>query len=198
MISDPKGNVESPQLNEAVAADIGPTRPGRKRDHARDADILDAAFDVLAEEGYEGMTMDMVAVRAKAGKATVYRRWASKAELVLDAVVRMKRSQVDINRLPDTGHLRGDLLALFKPPSIKEGEHRTKDDGRLASMLSQHPKPREAGNAAIVKPRGDGASGPYAASSGSRRNTRNGRYRYGLAGYPVDGGLPGTNSAQAL
>ena len=125
---------------------------GRKRDHARDAEILDAAFDVLAEEGYEGMTMDMVAVRAKAGKATVYRRWSSKAELILDAVVRMKRSQVDLDRLPDTGTLRGDLLALFKPQSIKKGEHRLKAMAGLASMLSQHPKLAEAGNAAIVEP----------------------------------------------
>ncbi len=51
---------------------------GRKRDHTRDAVILDAALEVLAEVGYTGMTMDMVAVRAKAGKGTVYRRWSSK------------------------------------------------------------------------------------------------------------------------
>ncbi|MGI8475910.1 MAG: TetR family transcriptional regulator, partial [Thermomicrobiales bacterium] len=53
-------------------------RVGRKRDHTRDAAILAAALVVLAEVGYAGMTMDMVAVRAKAGKATVYRRWSSK------------------------------------------------------------------------------------------------------------------------
>lgn len=136
-----------------VEAESGTNRKlGRKRDHTRNAEILDAAFDVLAETGYERMTMDMVAVRAKAGKATVYRRWSSKAELVLDAVVRMKRSQVDLDRLPDTGTLRGDLLALFKPHSIKEGERKLKAMAGLASMLSQHPTLAEAGNAAIVEP----------------------------------------------
>jgi AcrR family transcriptional regulator len=45
-----------------------------------------AAIDVLAEVGYERMTVDMVAARAKAGKAPLYRRWPSKADLVLDAV----------------------------------------------------------------------------------------------------------------
>ena len=63
---------------------------------------------MLAETGYDGMTIDMVAARAKAGKATLYRRWASKAELVLDAVACMKSSDVDLDRLPDTGTLRGD------------------------------------------------------------------------------------------
>ncbi|GAA4055021.1 hypothetical protein GCM10023063_49420 [Arthrobacter methylotrophus] len=47
-------------------------RLGRKRDHTRDNDILEAALDVLAETGYDGMTIDMVATRAKAGKATLY------------------------------------------------------------------------------------------------------------------------------
>ena len=66
-------------------------RLGRKRDHTRDPEILDAALDVLAETGYDGMTIDMVAARAKAGKATLYRRWPSKAELVIDAVACMKQ-----------------------------------------------------------------------------------------------------------
>jgi AcrR family transcriptional regulator len=48
------------------------------------------------------MTMDLVAVRAKAGKATVYRRWPSKGQLVLDAITRMGHQEVDLDRLPDT------------------------------------------------------------------------------------------------
>ena len=63
-----------------------PGRPGRKRDHSRDPEILQCTIDVLAETGFEGMTIEMVAARAKAGKATLYRRWASKGELVVDAV----------------------------------------------------------------------------------------------------------------
>ena len=78
----------------AEAADVTLAAPavklGRRRDHSRDPEILDAAIDVLAETGFDGMTIDMVAARAKAGKATIYRRWPSKADLVLDAVACMK------------------------------------------------------------------------------------------------------------
>ncbi len=139
--------------DEPVEAEHGHlTRVGRKRDHTRDAVILDAALEVVAEVGYAGMTMDMVAVRAKAGKATVYRRWSSKEELVLDAVARMKRSQVDLGRLPDTGTLRGDLVALIKPQSIAEGQHRLKVMAGLTSMLSHDPGLAEAVNTVVNEP----------------------------------------------
>lgn len=112
-------------------------RVGRKRDHTRDAQILDAALDVLAEAGYAGMTIDMVAARAKAGKATVYRRWASKEEVVLAALSRLKRGQAPpLDQLPDTGTLRGDLRALFTPQTSEEAEHRMKVMAGLASMTS--------------------------------------------------------------
>ncbi|KPY86819.1 Transcriptional regulator, TetR family [Pseudomonas syringae pv. tagetis] len=125
---------------------------GRKRDPARDAAILDAAIDVLAESGYDGMTMDMVASRAGAGKATVYRRWNSKAELIVDAVAHLKHSQVDLHSLPDTGSLRGDLLAMFKPQSAEEGERKMRVMAGLASVLLRSPQLAEAGHAAIVEP----------------------------------------------
>jgi AcrR family transcriptional regulator len=125
---------------------------GRRRDHTRDTDILNAALEVLAESGYDGMTMDAVADLAKAGKATLYRRWASKEDLVLDAVGHMKRIQVDLDQLPDTGTLRGDLLALFKPQSVKEGEWRLKVMSGLSTMITQHQRLAEAGTAAIVEP----------------------------------------------
>lgn len=129
-----------------------PAPRGRRRDPGRDAAILDAAIEVLAESGYDGMTMDMVAARAKAGKATVYRRWSSKAELILEAVTHLKRSQVDLERLPDTGTLRGDLLALFKPQSVEEAEHKMRVMAGLASVLLQNPQLADAGDAAIVQP----------------------------------------------
>ncbi|MBW4475271.1 MAG: TetR/AcrR family transcriptional regulator [Stenomitos rutilans HA7619-LM2] len=128
------------------------TRLGRKRDHMRDADILDATLDVLAEVGYGGITMDMVAARAVAGKATIYRRWSSKEELILDAIGRMKSKQVDLEHLPDTGTLRSDLLALFKPQSIEESERKLNVMTGLASMLSANPGLAEAVNTAIVEP----------------------------------------------
>ena len=129
-----------------------PVQLGRKRDHTRDADILDAAIAVLAEIGYDRMTMDMVALRAKAGKATMYRRWPSKAELVLEAIAHMKGNQVDHDDLPTTGNLRDDLLALFKPQSFEDEQLKMRAMAGLSSMLSQHREFADAANAAIVEP----------------------------------------------
>lgn len=134
--------------------DIDATAPrrGRKRDATRDAAILDAALDVLAEVGYEGMTMDMVATRARAGKATVYRRWTSKPELVRDAVARMKRAQVDLDQLPDTGSLRGDLVALAKQEPEEDAERRLKIMGGLASLEAHDLGLGEASGTAVIEP----------------------------------------------
>jgi AcrR family transcriptional regulator len=112
-----------------------------------------AALEVLAATGYDGMTIDMVAARAKAGKATLYRRWPSKAELVIDAVACMKHGALDLARLPDTGTLRGDLIAMIRPHSIEEGEHKLKIMAGLMSMISRNPELAAAANTAIVEPR---------------------------------------------
>jgi AcrR family transcriptional regulator len=134
-----------------VSAEV--PRLGRKRDHTRDPEILAATLDVLAETGYDGMTVDMVAARAKAGKATLYRRWPSKAELVIDAVACMKNADIDFDQLPDTGTLRGDLIAVIKPHSIEDGEHKLKVMAGLMSMLSRAPELAQAANKAIIEPR---------------------------------------------
>ena len=141
-----------PNTTDELSAEHQP-RLGRKRDPSRDADILDAALDVLAETGYDGMTIDMVAARAKAGKGTVYRRWPSKGELIIDAVACMKNRDPDSARLPDTGTLRGDLIALIKPRSIEENEKKLQIMAGVASMLSRNPELAEAANAAMFQPR---------------------------------------------
>lgn len=130
-----------------------PARLGRKRDHTRDPEILNAAIEVLAECGYERMTIDMVATRAKAGKATVYRRWSSKGELVVDAIGCMKQSEFTPDNLPDTGSLRGDLLAMIRPHSLEETERKLKVMVAVVSMLSRDPELAEAVSAAITEPR---------------------------------------------
>lgn len=76
----------------------------------REGEILDATVAVLAELGYDRLTMDAVALAAKASKATLYRRWSSKAELVVDAVSRAKGCPPPEG--VDTGSLRGDLIAM--------------------------------------------------------------------------------------
>jgi len=126
---------------------------GRKRDHSRDSDILDAALEVLAEVGYDGMTIDMVAARAKAGKATLYRRWASKELLVIDAVACMKQLDTDPANLPDTGTLRGDLVAMIKPKAVEDGGRKMRVMAGLMSMISRDPSLADAAHAAIMEPR---------------------------------------------
>ncbi|PCC72146.1 transcriptional regulator, TetR family [Nannocystis exedens] len=132
--------------------EAGAMKRGRKRDASLDARLLDATLDVLAEVGAAGLTMDLVAARAGVGKATIYRRWTAKSELIIDAVAQMKRNQVDLEHLPDTGTLRGDLLGLFKPQSNEERERRLKIMTALASLLSQDPALAGAANGAVVEP----------------------------------------------
>ena len=133
------------QLDTAPAA--ATAKLGRKRDLTRDPEILDATLEVLAETGYDGMTIDMVAARAKAGKATVYRRWASKSELVIDAVACMKSADIDFDALPDTGTLRGDLIAMIKPHSIEDGAKKLQVMAGLVSMLSTASRAGRRGEA---------------------------------------------------
>ena len=126
---------------DTAPAPVPPPRLGRRRDLSRDPEILEATLDVLAETGYDGMTIDMVAARAKAGKATVYRRWASKSELVFDAVACMKNADIDFDNLPDTGSLRGDLIAIHAPDGrpIARGlaEYDATDAARIAGRRSE-------------------------------------------------------------
>ena len=84
------------------------TRP--RVEGERESEILDAALALLARVGYDRMTMDAVAAEAKAGKATLYRRWSTKASLVVDALLRSKQAL----QAPavDTGSLREDLIAM--------------------------------------------------------------------------------------
>lgn len=125
---------------------------GRKRDATRDTAILSATIDVLVEVGFEKMTVDMVALRARAGKGAVYRRWPSKTEMVLDAIARMKRDMVDLDHLPDTGSLRGDMLALFETGLAERGEHFMRAIAGLAALLAQHPEVADAGHQAMIEP----------------------------------------------
>ena len=74
----------------------------------RDAAICEATLELLAEVGYDRMSMDAVAARARASKATIYRKWPGKKELVLEAMRRREEVRWDP---PDTGILRSDFLS---------------------------------------------------------------------------------------
>lgn len=85
---------------------VAPLRGGP----ARQAELLGAVLDVLRETGYDRLTVDAVVARARASKQTVYRRWPSKADLVVAAFLNV---MADVPELQDAGCLREDLLALL-------------------------------------------------------------------------------------
>ena len=105
-------NAHIPPADQA-ARDAGhtPPRRGRPRSEQADRAILAAAADLLAERGLSGMSIEEVASRAGVGKATIYRRWASRGTLALDAFLAEFQSQ---QPLPDTGSLHDDLLAALR------------------------------------------------------------------------------------
>jgi AcrR family transcriptional regulator len=83
---------------------------GRPREARADRAILEATLELMAAEGVHDLRMDDVASRAGVGKATIYRRYRSKDELVTAAVAAL----VGEISVPDTGSTKGDLLALMR------------------------------------------------------------------------------------
>ncbi|MCX4095472.1 TetR/AcrR family transcriptional regulator [Nocardia sp. alder85J] len=72
--------------------------------------ILRATIEILAEHGVDGLAVDTVAAAAGVSKATIYRRWGSRAQLVHAAITSLQRPVDE----PDTGALRADLLVLVR------------------------------------------------------------------------------------
>lgn len=101
---------------------------GRPRDKSRDVAIEKATVELLRELGYESITMDLVALRARVSKATIYRRWKNKAALVADAVHHYAFCAMPVI---DTGTLRGDLVeAVSEKAKIMKSA-----DGQLIAGL---------------------------------------------------------------
>ncbi|MEU5846916.1 TetR/AcrR family transcriptional regulator [Saccharopolyspora shandongensis] len=100
----------SAREEEAALASVETNRPasgrGRPRDATRDAALRQAAMEVLADVGYRALTMDAVAAHARAGKATIYRRWDSKLDLVIDTCTQLVRRSIPE---PDQGTIEADL-----------------------------------------------------------------------------------------
>lgn len=141
---------------EEIAAHDGraltPKRRGRKLDTARNAQILDATLEVLAEVGYDATTVDMVAARSHAARATVYRRWATKADLVVEAVRHMSCGDAEPGPLPDTGTLRDDLIATIAPQTIEQQKLRISVMSGLISLARTDPRLAEAAAGAGLEP----------------------------------------------
>jgi AcrR family transcriptional regulator len=94
---------------DAAAQTRNASKGGRPRDEAKERVILDVSLALLAEVGYDRLTVEAVATPARASKTTLYRRWPGKAELVLAA---LDYWESGIETPCDTGALRGDLLSL--------------------------------------------------------------------------------------
>jgi len=92
-------------------ADTGPDqrRPGRPRSEQAEQAIIEATLDLFAEQGFEGVCVEGVAARAGVGKATIYRRWPNKEELLLAALGSMKSPFPE----PKGVSVRDDLVAMF-------------------------------------------------------------------------------------
>ena len=95
----------------------GRQRPGGRSARVRSA-VLAATAEVLAERGYEALSIEDVAARVGVHKTTVYRRWPTKAELAMDAARERSAQNVAV---PDTGSLLGDLRALARAVAANIG-----------------------------------------------------------------------------
>ncbi|MGE2730942.1 TetR/AcrR family transcriptional regulator [Mycolicibacterium vaccae] len=104
----------------------------RRRGAALEAAILDAGWDQLVENGYENFTIDAVATRSGSARSVLYRRWPSRRAL-LEAVMR-RRGEIDMVQAPDTGSLRGDVIALL----TEFNERRSRTLGAIVALLGAY------------------------------------------------------------
>jgi AcrR family transcriptional regulator len=126
---------EKPMSTE-IGSPPAASKPRRGRPPTADTAerVLTAALELLARDGYAGLTLNALAARAGVAKTTILRRWGSKAAVAAAAVERLALHSVD---LPESGTLRGDLNALqekavavftngdggFVPRLIRESGH---------------------------------------------------------------------------
>ena len=132
------------QALHAAAATLRPRVEGE-----REQEILDATLDILAEVGYDRLTMDAVATRAKASKATLYRRWNGKAQLVIDALISDKAPLEPV----DTGTLRGDLIGTFCGMGGVTDPHQMAILGSVITAISRDAEFAEAFRRDFIGPK---------------------------------------------
>ncbi len=113
--------------------------PRQRRTGGRSArvvsDVLDATVDVLAHGGYAKLSFDEVAAKAGVSRTTVYRRWATKHDLVRAALLRL--CEACASAVPDTGTLRGDLLAFIRTRFVEDRRERERSAGLLRALMAE-------------------------------------------------------------
>ena len=122
---------------------------GHPLDTSRDVAIREAALNLLSEIGYDRLTMDAVAARAHASKATIYRRWQGKAALVVDALNCSKGSMLE----PDTGSLEGDLASLSHASCSQENRFNAQIMLGLITALAHDAELRDVVRERMIEPR---------------------------------------------
>jgi AcrR family transcriptional regulator len=132
-----------------VSAEVPARRPGRPRSAQAHEAILAAALELALEGGLAAMTMEKVAARAGAGKATIYRRWDTKHALMADA---LRSIAADI-QAPDTGSLRGDFLGLAAQATGANAPGALRLMPRLMSEAAEDPELFAVCRAVLVDPR---------------------------------------------
>ncbi|MEU3523818.1 TetR/AcrR family transcriptional regulator [Streptomyces sp. NPDC038707] len=115
----------------------------------REAELYEAVLDLLREVGYDALTMDAVAARTRSSKATLYRQWGGKAELVAKAVRHHKPGRA---AAVDTGSLRGDLHALVLHADDCEMEQNSALMRGLAMAVHGNPDLLQAFREHLIEP----------------------------------------------
>jgi AcrR family transcriptional regulator len=124
--------------------------PGRPRSAQSHEAIVRATLELLAEVGFERLTMEQVQRRAGVGKATIYRRWASKSELVKEAI-QFFSAELPV---PDTGSLKTDYAVVAQAVlAIAEDRNAALLMPRLLSEVGHDPELHAIFSAQLVEPR---------------------------------------------
>ncbi|MFD7734745.1 TetR/AcrR family transcriptional regulator [Kitasatospora phosalacinea] len=112
---------------------------GPVRDETRDARIIDAVLDLIVENGYADLTMAAVSARAGVAKATVYRRWSSREDLVADALESLMLPPVPAE-VTAAATLREDLIAVLTQSSACLQPRGRRFSAVLAAATGSHPQ----------------------------------------------------------
>jgi len=133
-----------------------PVRPGRaprlrrsRLTPAREAELFATVLDLLREVGYDGLTMDAVAARTRCSKATLYRQWTDKPQLVATA---LRHEKPDTLTGIDTGSLRGDFAAAVARMNKLRLEQDTALMRGLVQAVHAHPELLQALRDLLVDP----------------------------------------------
>ncbi len=127
-----------------------PRRPGRPRSEQAERAIIDAALCVFAEHGVEGLCIEKVAAKAGVGKATIYRRWPGKEDLLLDALAALKAPLPE----PRGESVRGDLVDLMETMAADYADpRRAREFALLLGEGAKFPRLMARYTEAVVEPR---------------------------------------------